>query len=717
MSSRNALLFANIKRVKETTQDKPKVIVKQAAKRPFVFPTKKVVEAEKSKQTTPSIFKNMAKGKTKPKPTSKTSKRSVLFGSGMTQAVIDKAAKQDKADTAKRKHVFNFLGNKTTKPTVQEEKYIPTQAIEKAEKTIEAREAAQKIEESDVEPDRPLLVSLHDQMSEAAQERAAKETLLDNMQLDPSQEAAIKGILANQFSILIGPAGSGKTTIGRVILQHLVQGARIIDLRTADRKGVTKLQELGKEGIIEQEDTKERFKRPAISGSAFTGRAVDQQRKTWPKPMRNLCQTIHSTLGYYPEYSEIQDENGAWRTTMEFVPYFTPINLMPFDVYIIDEVGMLSTYLGMTFIGAMKKSAKIIFTGDINQLVPVQGRSILGFAMTQWPVFELTKIWRSDAPIIAAAHKILAGKMPERVKGVVDLVEVSDSGKHAKSTMLRVIKLLSTNNEFDPKHDVIIVPQNVGALGQIAFNELLVSFFNPPKKEHGVIINPRIMIKTGIETRVFAEGDKVMVLENNSDMNITNGMCGFITRLIPNTGYRTREAEAVEMSMENFMANMTSAIDEAAEKSKTEHVLNEKEEEREKLTQRQSSHTATIEFENGAIVEFNTAGGWANLTMAYAMTCHKMQGGEAPTVIILCHSANDRMLYREWLYTAATRAAKRVIFVYNRRGINTALRRMYIKGNTLEEKIESFNKLGDQGVEVPQLPKPKLLQSIDSVVI
>lgn len=673
------------------------------AKRPFVFPAKKKTIEKSPKAAT--LFKS-ASGKVATPAKKKKNARSVLFGSGMTQKVIDKAAKQDKADKVKRKHVFKFLNKTQDQPkTAQEEKYSPTDPLEAAEKIIAKADV--------VDEDRVPLVSLHTEMSEAAQERAARELLLDNIELDPSQIIAIKGILANQFSILIGPAGSGKTTISRIILMHLVKGAKVIDLRSTNRKQLEVIDDLKKKGEYESGDLDEKFKRPAISGSAFTGRAVDQQRKAWPENLRNLCQTIHTTLGYYPEYYEIQNDEGKWKTTMEFVPYFTPIHKMPYDVYIIDEVGMLSTYLGMTFLGAMKSTAKIIFTGDINQLVPVQGRSILGFAMTQWPVFELTKIWRSDAPIIASAHNILAGKMPQRVKGIVDMIEVSDSGKNAKETLLRVIKLLASNNEFDPKHDVIIVPQNVGAIGQIALNELLVPFFNPPREEHGVVINPRTMIKTGIETRVFAEGDKVMVLENNREMNITNGMCGFITKLVENTGYRTKEAQAVEMSMENFMANMSDAMDEAAKKS----AKIPEEEEREKATQRQSSHVATVEFENGAVVEFNTAGGWANLTMAYAMTCHKMQGGEAPTVIILCHSANDRMLYREWLYTAATRAAKRVVFVYNKRGINTALKRMYIKGNTLAEKIESFNKLGDQGVEIPQLPKPNLLQSIESVVI
>lgn len=57
------------------------------------------------------------------------------------------------------------------------------------------------------------------------------------------------------------------------------------------------------------------------------------------------------------------------------------------------------------------------------------------------------------------------------------------------------------------------------------------------------------------------------------------------------------------------------------------------------------------------------------LRYGYALTCHKAQGGEWDDVFIilersLFHPNNIGMLYR-WIYTALTRAAKRLHLLEN----------------------------------------------------
>jgi exodeoxyribonuclease V alpha subunit len=52
-----------------------------------------------------------------------------------------------------------------------------------------------------------------------------------------------------------------------------------------------------------------------------------------------------------------------------------------------------------------------------------------------------------------------------------------------------------------------------------------------------------------------------------------------------------------------------------------------------------------------------------DLELAYAITVHKSQGSEYPTVIIPIGSSAPRLLTRHLLYTAVTRAQERVILV------------------------------------------------------
>jgi exodeoxyribonuclease V alpha subunit len=133
------------------------------------------------------------------------------------------------------------------------------------------------------------------------------------------------------------------------------------------------------------------------------------------------------------------------------------------------------------------------------------------------------------------------------------------------------------------------------------------------------------------------------------------------------------------------------------------------------INQRASSHVVTAVFNNGTEdleVTFSTAGQYRTLCHAYAMTCHKMQGSEARTVVIVCHSANARMLTREWLYTAATRAKFRVVILANDRGLQKAIQRQEIKGKTIADKIKTYTQFDiDPDEPKPNFPEPKLIAS------
>lgn len=66
------------------------------------------------------------------------------------------------------------------------------------------------------------------------------------------------------------------------------------------------------------------------------------------------------------------------------------------------------------------------------------------------------------------------------------------------------------------------------------------------------------------------------------------------------------------------------------------------------------------------------------LASAWAVTGHKAQGSEAPDVVVVLDG--KRLLTREWLYTALTRATRRVVLVGSRdalvRAVNTPMQRL-----------------------------------------
>src|SRR3546814_3081377 len=80
------------------------------------------------------------------------------------------------------------------------------------------------------------------------------------------------------------------------------------------------------------------------------------------------------------------------------------------------------------------------------------------------------------------------------------------------------------------------------------------------------------------------------------------------------------------------------------------------------------------------------------IQLAYVVTCHKMQGGEAPLVFVIVHLSHKRMLTREWFYTGVTRASQRCVVLYTRDGVGNAIGKQAIKGKTLEDKIRRTEK-------------------------
>jgi len=584
---------------------------------------------------------------------SRSSKRSVTFGTGLRKRDLERSEK------AKEKvHTFIPL-------TVQQQKEIAHQY----ETHVKEIEEEQKIK----------TLKLH---------KAPLDIVLDEY-----QSAALEGLTYQQYGVLIGAAGTGKTTVTRHLIQRLEDEVSTIDLRKAWVQGEEKFPN-AVYGL-------------SIAFCALTGRAVQQLKRVLSEEYHSTCSTIHALLGYMPTYEPRWDKDaGEFKETMIFRPTFTAANKLPYEIIIVDEASMVPVWLWNELMDALHPDTRIFLIGDINQLRPVQGRSVLGFAMLKWPTYTLEKIHRQaqDNAIIVNAHKILHGKLPQKHPKQFILSQLEDGSISAYRQVMGVIKKLSNGGVFDPLRDALIVPQNKDTLGKDHLNENLVHFFNPPKKdETGAVLNPRITIATGVTYTQYAVGDKVMILQNDRERGLTNGMTGLVTSIHPNGLYK---GASVHQQMQRFDGDLN--LDKIQENLISSDTKDEDEKEK---SVRQASHVVTVTFSIGETtteIAFHTAGHFRQLTLAYAITCHKSQGGEYPTVVIVCHSSNIKMLTREWLYTAVTRAQERVILLHNDRGLAQAVNVQSIKGKTVEEKARQFLDLQDKtDTTLPTLPEPR----------
>jgi len=550
---------------------------------------------------------------------------------------------------------------------------LPRKQLSELENRVEAENKKEKISEEET----PQFISLPDTLPSRKDDAAP----------DDSQAKAILELSSEYYGCLIGAAGTGKTFTLKKLLK--------------------KIEEDIPSYYIEDPQTNTKYLALSIRFLAFTGRAVQQMKRQLPRELHKYCGTIHGELGlrYMPVYEEYFDEKeNRVKTKMRFEPTYHRGNKMPAMYYFFDETGMLACDLWNKLMDAMPSGARVFFVGDINQLPPVYGRSVLGFGMQKWPTFELTTVHRQalDNPIIANAHKILQGVAPQNYPGQFRLVSTLELAKSlkikdhpdgstaAQQGFLAMIKKMYVEKLFDPFRDAIITAYNDGNCGQNTLNTILAPYFNPPDKSTGQGV--RIAIQTGIARVNYALGDKVMLHANDKQTGLTNGQTGKIVGINVNGMYKNTGETVTLAQLEKHKNVEIDDIDFGANHGKdqeAEEAEQSKEESEASASQRQSSHIVTVDFD-GKEVSFSTAGQFRKLSLAYVITCHKSQGGEYPTVIILAHSSQHKLLSREWLYTAVTRAQERVCIIYNSRGLMQALNTQRIKGRTLAEKIQSF---------------------------
>ena len=376
-----------------------------------------------------------------------------------------------------------------------------------------------------------------------------------NIVLDESQLAAINTLVPVQYGCLIGAAGSGKTTTTKALVKGLIYRPE----STFKAKRVN--------GLLN------------IAFVAFTGMAVQVIKENLPGWLHPNCMTIHSLLEFIPQESVTLDKStGQMKVTMPFLPSRNEENLLDVDMIIIDEASMLGLDLWNQMRKACKPGTRIIMIGDLNQLPPIIGEPIFAYALSQWPVAELTHIHRQTGnagKIVEIAHDILNGRYfaDKMVGGKVDSsVSKLDKTGLQKETlttnaewrvagsmldakikkaspqllatlnMLRQVKFPDGSHIYDPFRDRVMTAGNgydenkeSSLMQQYPINEALALLIQPATQE-----NPRYIIDAGRATRHFAVGNRVMATKNEPPSKVdrvTNGMTGIIRAIVANGEY------------------------------------------------------------------------------------------------------------------------------------------------------------------------------------
>lgn len=380
----------------------------------------------------------------------------------------------------------------------------------------------------------------------------------------PMQKKAIHEAVSSGVMILTGGPGTGKTTVIRAVIEIF----RKVGLK--------------------------------VALAAPTGRAA----KRMSEGAGQEAKTIHRMLEMeYPRGSS----SPVYRKNRD--------NPIEENVIILDESSMIDTLLMSALLTAVKPGARIILIGDADQLPSIGAGNILNdlILSERFSTVRLKEIFRQArmSRIITNAHMINSGEYPILTDKSNDFFFISrqnDTDIKDAVVSLYTVRLPKSYGEEIKEGIQVICPSRKGMVGTAMLNSELQKSINPPdslKKEK----------KQG--ERVFREGDKVMQIKNNYDLEWEKG---------------GREGSGIF----NGDIGVIKSISHAEEKM-------------------------TVDFE-GRIVRYDFCM-LEELEHAYAITIHKSQGSEYPVVIIPVFKNTPLLLTRELFYTAVTRAQKMVILV------------------------------------------------------
>jgi exodeoxyribonuclease V alpha subunit len=488
--------------------------------------------------------------------------------------------------------------------------------------------------------------------------------------LNDKQSAFVKLAASGKSCVLIGAAGTGKTTCQKAVTQALIDN--------------------GNAGILQANGHKYLISgRPGIVICAYTRRAVANIRKNMSEDLKDNCITIHKLLEYQPVYYEVMDEaTGDSRTTMRFEATRGPNNPLPSTIHtiIFEESSMLGTALHQEVINACPHPVQLIYLGDIQQLPPVFGPAILGFKLLELPVIELTEVYRQalESPIISLAHRILSGT-PLPVKEFPDWKKPGQMTIHpwkkkidalnATITLGNFFKQAEICGVYDPEQDIILIPFNK-ACGTDELNKLIANHL--ARKREAITFQ----IIAGFQKVHLSVGDKV--LYDKEDAVITaierNPSYGGVLPIPESSTLDYWGYDPVEHNdLRNDDEHIDFLLSQVAQSEDSEDRVNK------------ASHKITLilnDTERTVVLE--SAGEVNSLLLGYCLTVHKSQGSEWRKVFLCIHQSHATMTSRELLYTAVTRAKEELYVICEPETFVNGILSQRVKGNTLEEKAEYF---------------------------
>lgn len=307
------------------------------------------------------------------------------------------------------------------------------------------------------------------------------------------------------------------------------------------------------------------------------------------------------------------------------------------DYVVVDELGMVSAEVLKMLIKVIPPTCKMILVFDPAQLISIgAGNVAKDLVMSRRvPIAMLTKVFRYGIGGIATIATDFR-------KGIVsNLEEEFDDFKYYNTNNVKeqfegVLEAYQgyLNDGYTRENILIISPFNVGEVGTKAINLAIQEKYS---------LGQELEYKTNFDGK-FRIGDKVICNKNTYDAKVAE-------QTSSGYGFSLNGSGKCETT---WVFNGDQGI-----------VLGDF------YDDTSRSNCIVVEFDCG-MVAFSQKE-FQKLSLAYALSCHRVQGCESPAVIFVANSQHKRLLTNNLCYVAVTRAKKHLTIIADYDTIEEAL--------------------------------------------